>query len=120
MPLSTPFGRASVYRLVVLAVFLAVVGVAVAFSDAPLEPTFVAMSVLVAAYLLASAFDSVRDHPLFNVANAAWLTVVFALWYASTGFESVPILVLAVLAAAGTVVEAYNYRNDTSYLRLDF
>lgn len=119
MPLSTPFGRASVYRLVVLVVFLAVVGLAVSFSDEPLEPTFVAMSVLVAAYLLASAFDSVRNHPLFNVANAAWLTVVFALWYVSTD-GSIVVLAFVVLSAAGTVVEAYNYRNDTSYLRIDF
>ena len=119
MSLSTPFGRASVYRLVVLAVFLAVVAVAVVFSDEPLSPTFIAMAVLVAVYLLASAFTRVRDHPLFNVANAAWLTVVFALWYVSTD-ESVFVLVFVVLAAIGTIVEAYNYRNDTSYLRIDF
>ena len=119
MSLSTPFGRLSLPRVAVLAAFLAVVVAAVVFSEEPLEPTFVAMAVLVAVYLLVSAFDRVRDHPLFNVANAAWLTVVFALWYVSTD-ESVFVLAFVVLAAVGTLVEAYNYRNDTSYLRIDF
>jgi hypothetical protein len=119
MSLSTPFGRVSVYRVAVLVAFLAVVAVAVFFSDEPLAPTFIAMSVLVAVYLFASALDRVREHPLFNVANAAWLTVVFALWYLSTD-ESVFVLAFVVLAAVGTLVEAYNYRNDTSYLRINF
>lgn len=119
MSLSTPFGRVSVYRVAVLVAFLAVVAVAVFFSDEPLEPTFVAMAILVTVYLLASAFDSVRDHPLFNVANAAWLTIVFALWYVSTD-GSIVVLAFVVLAGIGTLVEAYNYRNDTSYLRIDF
>jgi hypothetical protein len=116
---STRVGRLSPYRLAILVVFLGLFGAGVAFTDEPLAPTVLVMGVLVAVYLLASAFDSVRDHPLFNVANAAWLTVVFVLWYVSTD-ESIVVLAFAVLAAVGTAVEAYNYRNDTSYLRIDF
>jgi hypothetical protein len=116
---STRFGRLSPYRLVVLLGFLAVFGVGITFTDEPLSPTVLVMGLLVTVYLLVSAFDSVREHPLFDVANAAWLTVLFILWYVSTD-ESVVVLAFAVLAAFGTLVEAYNYRNDTSYLRIDF
>jgi hypothetical protein len=106
--------------LAVFVVFLAIFGVAAVFTDEPLGLTVLVMAVLVTGYLLASAFDRVRDHPLFDVANAVWLTVLFTLWYASTGFQNVIILAFVVLAAVGVVVEAYNYRNDTSYLRIDF
>ncbi|SFG10111.1 hypothetical protein SAMN04488063_1421 [Halopelagius inordinatus] len=116
---SLPFGGGiSRYRAVVAAVFTALVVLWVAF--VPLSPVAVALAAVSVVYFVANAFDSVRSHPLYDLASAAFVALLFALWYSISDADSAFLAALTVLAALGVVVEAYNYRHGTSHLRFDF
>jgi hypothetical protein len=75
--------------------------------------------VLTAAFMSASAFDSVRAHPLYGLSSAVFSALVCGLASALTGGD-VFLLIVTGLALLGVVVELYNYRHGTSSLRLDF
>jgi hypothetical protein len=90
------------------------------------EPAAVAMLLLCAAFFAASAFPTIRAHPAYTLLNAGYVAALFTLWYlvvrASPGVGSVAVDAIgafAVLAAGGLLVELYNYRHGTSYLRLE-
>lgn len=115
-----PVDGVSPYRLALAVAFGLVAVAVVVLTNDPLTRPFVAMFVVLGELsLLASSFDVVRAHPLYDVGHAVSLTALFVLWYVAA--DRSPVLAgLAVLAAAGVVVEAYNYRHGTSYLRIDF
>ncbi|MFC6825835.1 phosphatidate cytidylyltransferase [Halopelagius fulvigenes] len=116
---SIAFGSGiSRYRAVVALAFAVVVSLFVA--SVPLPPLAVVLAVVTVLYLGASAFDAVRSHPAFNLVSAAYGVLLFGLWYLISDAAGVVLLVFTALAAAGFVVEAYNYRHGTSYLRFDF
>lgn len=115
--ISTPRG-------LVTAVFALVTVVLVWASD-PVSLPLAALFGLATCYMAATTFDAVRDHPSFALASAAYGAALFGtLAAASTGpgltFGSTTLLaVLTAVCVVGAVVERYNYRNGTSYLRVD-
>ena len=110
----------------VVALLSAVGAIGLVVVAGPAEPAAVAMLLLCAAFFGASAFPAVRAHPAYSLLNAGYVTALFGLWYlvirASPGVGAVAIDavgVFTVLAAGGLLVELYNYRQGTSYLRLE-
>lgn len=119
MPPSTRLGGGvSRYRAAVALLFTVAAFLYVAF--VPIPPLVVVVAVIGVAYSVASAFDGVRSHSLYNLASAAFAALLFGLWYVASNDDGLPLLALTVLAAFGVVVEAYNYRRGTSHLRVDF
>ncbi|RDI70679.1 hypothetical protein [Halopelagius longus] len=106
------------YRAVVAALFTVAASLYVAFVSIP--PLVVIVAVIAVVYSVASAFDTVRTHPLYNLASAVFAALLFGLWYVASNTDGLFLLALTVLSAFGVAVEAYNYRHGTSYLRLDF
>ncbi|WEL27736.1 phosphatidate cytidylyltransferase [Haloferax volcanii] len=120
MPSTVLPAGVSRWRVVVFAVVAAVfVGLATLI-DGPVDPVLAAMGLLTLVYMAAGAVDTVREHPAFPLASAVYTTFLFAGGYVSGALSNLLWAVLAVLSAFGVVVEAYNYRHGTSYLRLDF
>ena len=112
--------------LTAVAVFSAAGAAGLVFVAGPAEPAAVAMLLLCAAFFAVSAFPTVRAHPAYSLLNAGYVTALFTLWFlvirSSPGVGTVAvdfIGVFTVLAAGGLLVELYNYRHDTSYLRLE-
>lgn len=109
----------SAYRAVVAAAMGLLVASFALFLDDAVTPTLAAIYVLLVGYFVATAFDWIREHPAFRLASTAWTAVMFVLL--SLGPENSPFfLALAALTALGVLVEAYNYRRGTSYLRIDW
>ena len=108
----------SVPRLLA-AVALLAVGVALVALDGPSpDPIFVVVFVLAVGFFLVSAFDSVRAHEGFTLAQATWTALVFGLLVAA-GNRGLFFTALAALAGLGALVEAYNYVAGTSHLRIE-
>lgn len=63
-----------------------------------------------------SAVPNIREHGAYNALGAAFATVVCIVTY--LGSEVLFVGLLAVLSAVGTLVELYNWRAETEYLRL--
>ena len=112
--------------LTVVAVFSAAGAAGLVFVAGSAEPAAVAMLLLCASFFAVSAFPTVRAHPAYSLLNAGYVTALFTLWFlvirSSPGVGTVAvdfIGVFTVLAAGGLLVELYNYRHDTSYLRLE-
>ncbi|MWG35557.1 phosphatidate cytidylyltransferase [Halomarina oriensis] len=93
-------------------------------TDSP-TPVLVALVVLSVGFMLTGVFDTVREHPLYDLASAAHAVVVFGLLFVASGYDPSfaafgPLsAVFAVLSVLAFAVECYNYRNGTSYLRVD-
>ncbi|MFK8214003.1 phosphatidate cytidylyltransferase [Haloferax volcanii] len=108
------------WRVAVFAVITVVLAGLFSLTDEPVSPALAAMGLLTLVYIASTAVDAVREHPGFPLASAVYTTLLFAAGYASGALSNLLWGVLAVLSALGVVVEAYNYRHGTSYLRLDF
>lgn len=111
--------RVSRYRLAIAVVVTVAMAAMLAVSD----DFFVGgllVTVFGSAFLFANALDAVREHPLYHVANAAWVGLFALLWYFTVSRGNPVVLGAVALAAVGVVVELYNYRRGTSYLRIDF
>ena len=92
----------------------------------PADPAAIGMLALCAGFFGASAIPAVRAHHSYNLLNAGHVAALFALWFlvvrSSPGIAPATadaIGVFAALAAGGLLVELYNYRHGTSYLRLE-
>lgn len=105
-------------RAILALAFALLVAVLVVVLNEPLDPPLVAMFVLTIGFFVASIFDAVRTHPMYDLVHAAWLSVILFIWYVEA--ES-PLFLggLVVLGILSTFVELYNYRHGTSYLRFD-
>lgn len=80
-------------------------------------PGYRTVALLIGAVFFAMSIPaSVRTHDAYHAVSAAFTTVVFALTYLDTG--STTLGAFAALTAVGTLVEIYNYRYGTEYLRL--
>ncbi|EMA05228.1 phosphatidate cytidylyltransferase (plasmid) [Haloferax mediterranei ATCC 33500] len=104
------------------AVFVGIVlslGGIVLFSDEPVTPGLIALAALTFVYVGASVFDDVREHPVYNLAAAVCTVLLFGGIYLIESYQGVIFLALTVLSVFGVVVETYNYRYGTSYLRID-
>lgn len=108
------------YRAAVGAVALALLAAILAVSREPITPDVGAVFALAIGYFVLVPFDRVREHPLFDVARAAWLVLVFGLWYVVGEDSGVVLAAFVVLALVGLAVEIYNYRHGTSYLRFEW
>lgn len=108
----------SVFRALVALLFSILAAALVWFTSEPLSPLLLLMFVLMTAFLVASAFDTVREHSLYTLVSALWTATLFAIW--SVLESSLFAGVFAVISGVGVLVELYNYRHGTSYLRLDF
>lgn len=112
--------RISVYRGSVAVVFLFGAIALVLVLDGPMQWSIVLLCGAVAVFLLASAVNRVRAHRLYDLVSAVFTLCLIAALFVSTGSDSAFLLTLAGLALLGVAVETYNYRNGTSYLRIDF
>lgn len=63
-----------------------------------------------------SALPSVREHDAYNAIGAAFAAIVCTVAYVGSGVLFIGIL--AVVSVVGTLVELYNWRAGTTYLRL--
>lgn len=68
------------------------------------------------AFFALSAVPAVRTHDAYEILPPAFATAVCGVSYLGSG--SLFIGLLTVFAAAGTLVELYNWRYDAEYLRL--
>ncbi|SDZ78460.1 hypothetical protein SAMN04488065_0287 [Haloplanus vescus] len=120
VPSNTLRDRISVWRgLVTVGFLLAVVALTVAF-DGRIRPSLALLCGLTFVFLLGSAVDAVRTHPLYTPLSAIYTTLLFGVAYVVTGSDAGVLLALTGLSALGALVEIYNYTHGTSYLRLDF
>lgn len=110
----------SASRAVAAAVMCLLVTSFAVFLDDTVTPTLAAVYALFGVYFVAIAFDSVRAHPAYHLVSVTWTVVMFALLYLGPSENSPFFLALAALTALGALVEAYNYRHGTSYLRIDW
>lgn len=68
------------------------------------------------AFFGLSAVPRIREHDAYNALGAAFATAVCSVTYLESEVLFVGLLV--ILSAVGTVVELYNWRAKTEYLRL--
>ena len=95
-----------------------IVSVGVAFVVRPGSPADWAYALvgLGAVFFAASAVPRVREHGAYNAIGAAFAAAVCTVAYVGSGALFVGIL--AVFSAVGTLVELYNWRAGTEYMRL--
>ncbi|GGC63480.1 hypothetical protein GCM10007209_26980 [Haloferax sulfurifontis] len=117
MPSAVLHAGVSRWRLAVFAVVAVVLVALLSLTDESVSPALAVMGLLTLVYMFAGAVDAVREHPVFPLASAVYTTLLFAGGYASGALSNLLWGVLAVPSALGVVVEAYNYRHGTSYLR---
>lgn len=98
------------------AVLVAAVGVAFAVRPGDSAQWAYALVALGVAFFGLSAVPRVREHDAYNALGAAFATAVCTVTYLGSGVLFVGIL--AVGSAVGTLVELYNWRAGTTYLRL--
>jgi len=67
-------------------------------------------------FFAVSAVPAVREHGAYNALGAAFAAAVCTVGYVGSGALFVG--VLAVFSAVGTLVELYNWRAGTEYMRL--
>lgn len=99
-----------------VAVLIGAVGLVFVVRPGGPAPWAYGLVVLGVAFFGASAVPAVRNHGAYNALGAAFATSVCTVGYLGSGSRFVG--VLAVFSAVGTVVELYNWRFDTEYLRL--
>ena len=68
------------------------------------------------AFFGLSTSPRIREHGAYNALGAAFATAVCLVAYLGSG--TVFVGILAVFSAVGTLVELYNWRAGTTYLRL--
>ncbi|GAB7014016.1 hypothetical protein [Halolamina salina] len=98
------------------AVLIAAVGIAVVARPGGSAPWAYGLVVIGAAFFGLSAVPRVREHEAYNALGAAFAAAVCTVAYVGSGVLFVGIL--AVFSAVGTLVELYNWRAGTTYLRL--
>lgn len=108
--------RAGTLLYAAAAALIAAVGVAFAVRPGSPARWAYALVALGTAFFAVSAVPRVREHGAYNALGAAFATVVCTVAYVGSGTLFVGIL--AVFSAVGTVVELYNWRAGTTYLRL--
>ncbi|GAB7094259.1 hypothetical protein JCM30237_14110 [Halolamina litorea] len=98
------------------AALLAIVGVVFAVRPGGPAPWAYALVALGIVFLGLSSSPRVREHDAYNALGAATATGVCVVAYLRSGVLFVGILV--VFSTIGTLVELYNWRAGTTYLRL--
>jgi hypothetical protein len=98
------------------AALIAVVGVAFVLRRGGSAPWTYALVALGVAFFGLSASPRLRAHGAYNAVGAAFATVVCLVAYVGSG--AVFVGILAVFSGVGTLVELYNWRAGTTYLRL--
>lgn len=113
-------GGVSTSRAVAAAVMCLLVVWFEIFLDAPLTPTLTTIYVVLLAYGVADAFDSVREHPAYRLASSIWAVLGLMLLYLGPLENSPVVLAVVGLMSVNVLVEAYNYRHGTAHLRIDW
>ena len=98
------------------AVLIAVVGGAFVVRRGDSAAWAYGLVALGTAFFAVSAVPRVREHEAYNALGAAFAAVVCTVGYVGSGALFVGIL--AVFSAVGTLVELYNWRAGTEYMRL--
>jgi len=108
--------RAHTLLYAAAAVLIAVVGVAFVVRPGGSAQWAYGLVVLGVTFFALSAIPRVRNHGAYNAVGAGFATAVCLVAYVASGALFVGIL--AVFSAVGTLVELYNWRAGTAYLRL--
>ena len=98
------------------AVLIAAVGLAFVVRPGDSAPWAYALVALGTAFFGVSAAPRIREHDAYNAVGAAFATAVCTVAYLGSGALFVGLL--AIASAVGTLVELYNWRAGTTYLRL--
>jgi hypothetical protein len=98
------------------AVLIAAVGGAFLLRRGSSAPWAYALVAIGVAFFGVSAVPRIRQHGAYNAVGAAFATVVCLVAYVGSG--AVFVGILAVFSGVGTLVELYNWRAGTTYLRL--
>lgn len=113
-------GGVSTHRAVAAAVMCLLVVSFEFFLEAPLTLTLAATYAGLLGYGVATAFDSVREHPAYHLASSVWAALMFVLFYLGPVEDSPFVLALAGLMGVQALVETYNYRHGASHMRIDW
>ncbi|QKY21157.1 phosphatidate cytidylyltransferase [Halolamina sp. CBA1230] len=98
------------------AVLIAVVGGAFVVRRGDSAAWAYGLVALGTVFFAVSAVPRVREHEAYNALGAAFAAAVCTVGYVGSGTLLVGIL--AVFSAVGTLVELYNWRAGTEYMRL--
>ena len=98
------------------AAVIAVVGLAFVVRPGGSAQWAYTLAALGVVFFGVSAVPRIREHDGYSALSAAFATAVCSVTYLESEVLFVGLLV--VLSAVGTVVELYNWRAETEYLRL--
>lgn len=108
--------RAHTFLHAAAALLVGVVGVAFVVRPGDSAAWAYGLVALGVGFFGLSALPRIREHGAYNALGAAFAAAVCFVAYLGSGSSFVA--VLAVASAVGTVVELYNWRAGTEYLRL--
>ena len=98
------------------AIALAIVGVVFALRPGGPASWAYGLVALGVAFFGLSAIPRVREHGAYNAVGAGFATAVCSVAYLGSG--AVFVGILAVFSAVGALVELYNWRAGTTFMRL--
>lgn len=98
------------------AVLIAVVGGGFVLRPGDSAPWAYALVAIGVAFFGVSAVPRVRQHGAYNAVGAGFASLVCLVAYVGSG--AVFVGILAVFSVVGTLIELYNWRAGTTYLRL--
>lgn len=104
--------------LLLALVLVVLVGVAFVVSDEAIAPLYAASLVIAIGFLLGSAYEPVRNDDRYHVGKTLVVTVLFGIWWLDATKPAIFPAVLTVAGALGILVELYNLRAGTTYLRV--
>ena len=106
-------------NLVFAVVLIALVGVALLFSDQPIGLLYGVSLVVAVAFLLVTAYEPIREDDRYHLGTTVVVTALFGIWWLAAEQPARFPAVITGLGAIGVLVELYNLRAGTSYLRFD-